>query len=211
MITPPENPLMSKDKPRKRDLTRAKVIRAAIDCIYTDGFHAAHTNRIADTAGVSWGVLQYHFGDKDGLLQAVLDYIFEDFTTTLGNANLKHSELKPRISALVNVLWSLVCKPEYRVSVAILRNAGRSPDSSIDGSEFLDKWSREVAELWNQVFEEYQAETSKTETARRLLFAALRGLADELNPRDKTTKKQLQQELTALTSAIHFLLIGENT
>jgi AcrR family transcriptional regulator len=200
---------MSNDKPRKRDLTRAKVIRAAIDCIYSEGFHAAHTNRIAEQAGVSWGVLQYHFGDKDGLLQAVLDNIFEDFTTTLSNANLQ-GELKSRIEALVNMLWSLVSQPEYRVSVAILRNAGRSPDSSIDGRVNLDKWSGEIGLLWDQVFEEYQTETTKTETARRLLFAALRGLADELNPRDKTTKKQLQQELAALTSAVHFLLTGES-
>jgi AcrR family transcriptional regulator len=209
MIIHPESLLMSKDKPRKRDLTRAKVIRAAIDCIYSEGFHAAHTNRIAEQAGVSWGVLQYHFGDKDGLLQAVLDNIFEDFTTTLSNANLQ-GELKSRIEALVNMLWSLVSQPEYRVSVAILRNAGRSPDSSIDGRVNLDKWSGEIGLLWDQVFEEYQTETTKTETARRLLFAALRGLADELNPRDKTTKKQLQQELAALTSAVHFLLTGES-
>ena len=71
-------------KPTKREATRQKVIEAAIDCIYRDGFHAAHTNRIAEEAGVSWGVLQYHFGDKDGLLQAVIDYIFDDFTATLG-------------------------------------------------------------------------------------------------------------------------------
>jgi AcrR family transcriptional regulator len=202
---------MSNDKPRKRDLTRAKVIQTAIDCIYAEGFHAAHTNRIAEQAGVSWGVLQYHFSDKDGLLQAVLDHIFADFTASLGNAKLQQSELKPRISALVNVLWSLVSQPEYRVSVAILRNAGRSPDSSIDGREYLDKWSGEIAELWDQVFEEYRAETTKTETARRLLFAALRGLADELNPRDKTTQTQLQEELAALTLAVHFLLTGEST
>ncbi|MBK6510444.1 MAG: TetR/AcrR family transcriptional regulator [Haliea sp.] len=63
------------NKPTKREATREKVILAAIDCIYRDGFHAAHTNRIAEEAGVSWGVLQYHFGDKDGLLQAVIDHI----------------------------------------------------------------------------------------------------------------------------------------
>ena len=61
MITRAENPLMSKDKPRKRDLTRARVIQAAINCIYTEGFHAAHTNRIADQADVSWGVLAIPF------------------------------------------------------------------------------------------------------------------------------------------------------
>ena len=38
-------------KPSKREATREKVIRAAIDSIYRDGFHAAHTNRIAEEAG----------------------------------------------------------------------------------------------------------------------------------------------------------------
>ena len=35
---------------------------------------------------MTWGVLQYHFGDKDRLLQAVLDHIFNDFLETLENA-----------------------------------------------------------------------------------------------------------------------------
>ena len=48
---------MSKSKLKKREVTRSKVIKAAIDCIYSDGFHAAHTNRIAEKAEVSWGVL----------------------------------------------------------------------------------------------------------------------------------------------------------
>ena len=74
---------MTSIKPRKRDVTRAKVIQAAIDCIYAEGFYAAHTNRIAEQAGVSWGVLQYHFGDKDGLLQAVLDTIFANLSIDL--------------------------------------------------------------------------------------------------------------------------------
>ena len=36
------------DKPSKRERTRLRVINAAIDCIYEEGFNAAHTNRIAE-------------------------------------------------------------------------------------------------------------------------------------------------------------------
>ena len=80
-------------KPSKSEATRDRVIQAAIDCIYRDGFHAAHTNRIAEQAGVSWGVLQYHFGDKDGLLQAVIDRIFDDFTATLESTLRENTEM----------------------------------------------------------------------------------------------------------------------
>jgi AcrR family transcriptional regulator len=193
-------------KPKKREITRGRVIQAAIDCIYRDGFHAAHTNRIAGEAGISWGVLQYHFNDKDGLLQAVLDHIFSDFAENISKAKLDQPNLKERINALIDLIWSLVSKPEYRVSMAILRNAGRSPDSCVDGARQLDDWALEIARVWNQLFEDVQVDSVRSRSARRLMFASLRGLADELNPSDRKRKNQLQQELDDLGRAVQFLL-----
>ena len=193
-------------KPSKREQTRQKVIDAAIDCIYEEGFNAAHTNRICERAGVSWGVLQYHFGDKDGLLQAVLDNIFTDFTNTLASADLNEGSLKQRVQLLIELIWSLVSKPEYRVSMAILRNAGKSNDSAIDDERLVMLWAEETAQLWETVFKDLVDKPVKSETAKRILFATLRGFADELNPRGHTTKKQLQKEFSALADAITFLL-----
>ena len=82
---------MPNTKVKKRDITRKRVIKSAIDCIYREGFHAANTNKIAAEAGVSWGVLQYHFGDKDALLLAVIDYIFDEFFTSLGQVQFIES------------------------------------------------------------------------------------------------------------------------
>jgi AcrR family transcriptional regulator len=193
-------------KPRKRDITRARVIQAAIDCIYREGFHSAHTNKIAEEAGVTWGVIQYHFGDKDGLLQAVLDSIFTDFAASFNAAELQQGDLRQRIDTLIDLIWSLVSLPQYRVSVAILRNTARSPESRVEGSEQLDNWAADIARVWNTVFEDISIDRSRGETARRLMFAALRGLADELNPSGRTKKAQLKREFAALGDAIHHLL-----
>ena len=197
---------MPESKPRKRDVTRAKVIQAAIDCIYREGFNAAHTNKIAEEAGVTWGVLQYHFGDKDGLMQAVLDQIFADFARAFEDADIHQADLRERIDALIELLWSLVSKPDYRVSVAILRNAGRDPESKVEGSEHLDAWAKEIANTWNRIFADIAATSSQSQAARRIMFAALRGLADEINPSGKTQRQQLKQEFAALGEAIHHLL-----
>ena len=193
-------------KVSKRELTRNKVICAAIDCIYEEGFHAAHTNRIAEKAGVSWGVLQYHFGDKDGLLQAVLDYIFLDFSDTLSQANLSDKQLKLRIRNLIAVIWSLVSKREYRISNAILRNAGLSKESSINGQKQLNSWAREISCLWRQVFTDLMDEPDNSNAVKRLMFATLRGLADELNPERKASRKKLEEEFNALGDALTYLL-----
>jgi AcrR family transcriptional regulator len=193
-------------KVSKREITRSKVIRAAIDCIYEEGFYAAHTNRIAEKAGVSWGVIQYHFGDKDGLLQAVLDDYFDYFTDTLAQTNLSDEQLSLRIHSLIEVVWSLVSKREYRVSIAILRNAGRSKDSSINGQNLTNIWAKKITPLWRQLFFGLVEEPANSETVKRLMFATLRGLADELNPKGKTSSKGLKEEFSALGDALSFLL-----
>ena len=189
----------------KRELTRNTVIQAAIDCIDEEGFNAAHTNKIADKAKVSWGVLQYHFGDKDGLLQAVLDDIFNHFSDTLANADLSEPLLKSRLRRLIDVIWCLVSGPEYRVSVAILRNAGRSAESSINGQKQLQAWAEKTAELWQTLFTDLTDEPGKSEIAKRIMFSTLRGFADELNPEKKPSSAH-EAELDALSEALAFLL-----
>lgn len=194
------------NKPTKREATREKVILAAIDCIYRDGFHAAHTNRIAEEAGVSWGVLQYHFGDKDGLLQAVIDHIFADFTATLQATTLEGDKLQQRVRQLIDVVWQLVSKKEYRVSIAILRNAGKDESSSINGQKQLSLWAKRTSELWDGLFQDKIQEPLQSEIARHLLFATLRGMVDEINPKKSKTKKSIKLECDALSEAITFLL-----
>jgi len=193
-------------KPTKREATREKVVRAAIEAIYRDGFHAAHTNRIAGEAGVSWGVLQYHFGDKDGLLQAVIDSIFDDFEATLAATSLQGDDLEQRVRHLIDVVWALVSKKEYRVSVAILRNAGKDDASRLNGQKQLARWAKRISKLWDELFEGEVPEAQRSEVARHLLFAALRGMADEINPRSNRTSKAIDEECDALAASITFLL-----
>jgi len=192
-------------KPSKRELTRRRVIDAAIECIYEDGFSAAHTNRIAAQAGVSWGVLQYHFGDKDGLLQAVLDHIFDDFSATLGSTRLEGEDLRQRVGQLIDVVWSLVSRRDYRVSLAILRNSGKDKSSRIDGQRQIAAWAARTSALWNRLFADNISAPEQGEIARHLLFAALRGMADEINPGSRP-EKALRREREALADAITHLL-----
>ena len=198
--------MTKREKQSKREITRGKVIRAAIECIYREGFHAAQTNRIAEEAEVSWGVLQYHFGDKDGLLQAVMDYIFTDFAATLEATSLQGDDLQQRVRQLIDVVWALVSKKEYRVSIAILRNAGKDQSSSINGQKQLNRWAKKTSQLWDELFADNIREPQQSEIARHLLFATLRGMVDEINPRSIKTKKAIKLECDALSEAITFLL-----
>lgn len=204
--TQDQDTILTREQPTKRQITRQKVILASIDCIYREGFHAAHTNKIAEAAGVSWGVLQYHFGDKDGLLQAVIDYVFDDFANTLSQTEFNERALKKRIRHLIDVVWLLVNQKEYRVSVAILRNAGKSQQSKINGQKQLKAWAKKTSQLWDRLFENHQLDPQRSEVARHLLFAAIRGLVDEINPQGNIATVSIEMECDALADAIHHIL-----
>ncbi len=50
-----------------------KIISAALQLFAKEGFHATSTSKVAKAAGVSEGLIFRHFGNKDGLLKAILD------------------------------------------------------------------------------------------------------------------------------------------
>lgn len=63
----------------KSDDTRRRVLEAALQAFGEDGYTAASTRRIAQAAGVTLPVLQYHFGNKEGLYRACAEAIVERY------------------------------------------------------------------------------------------------------------------------------------
>ncbi|WP_426996743.1 TetR/AcrR family transcriptional regulator [Pseudarthrobacter sp. N5] len=53
----------------------AKILTAATTCIARNGVRGMRVNDVAAEAGVSPGLLYYHFTDRAGLLAATLDHI----------------------------------------------------------------------------------------------------------------------------------------
>lgn len=51
-----------------------KIIQAALLLFAKEGFHATSTRKVANAAGVSEGLIFRHFGNKEGLLQAILEF-----------------------------------------------------------------------------------------------------------------------------------------
>ena len=66
--------------------TRARVVDAAIDCILDEGFYRASSNKIAKRAGVTWGVIQYHFGTREALMLAVHERGLDELDGALADA-----------------------------------------------------------------------------------------------------------------------------
>ncbi|MCV7355905.1 TetR/AcrR family transcriptional regulator [Mycolicibacterium fluoranthenivorans] len=134
-------PRRSRQRVQERaDRTRELVINAAIECIREEGFAAASTRHIIERAGVSTGVVQYHFGDRDGLLTAVIDHAISTLVTSVNDLADKVAGIKnidDRMTALADAAWATFLNPASMTAMEILI-ATRSLRSTLDIEQLID-------------------------------------------------------------------------
>ena len=65
---------------------KENIVRTAHDLFYKEGFHASGVELLAQNAGTTKRTLYAHFGSKDGLIDAVLDYRHKQFMDKLAAA-----------------------------------------------------------------------------------------------------------------------------
>jgi AcrR family transcriptional regulator len=58
--------------------TRQRILEACSICIARDGVRGMRVQDVCKQAGVSTGLVYYHFTDRDGLLAATLEYVNAD-------------------------------------------------------------------------------------------------------------------------------------
>ena len=91
--------------------TRERVIKAAVECINDLGFYrGSSTNEIARRAGVTWGVIQWYFGNREGLMLAVLEEGARHMVATVEGAHIEGPTVVERMSQLIDV-FSAALRP----------------------------------------------------------------------------------------------------
>lgn len=58
-----------------QEVRRTRIVDAAIDCLSRDGWHRTTMASIAQEAGISRGLISYHFAGRDDLHEAVLESV----------------------------------------------------------------------------------------------------------------------------------------
>jgi AcrR family transcriptional regulator len=156
--------------------TRERVMAAVVETISEVGFNRATAAEISRRAGVTWGAVQHHFGDKDGILMAVLEESFHRFAEILGEVSqaeaLQAEDLEKRVAMFVERSWIHFSSPHYRTTFEILLNL---PD------EIELPWQREMLREWHRIWSGYFPESnpSNQATIEVMLYAVsvLTGLA----------------------------------
>lgn len=114
--TAPRRPVAGRQQ--RGDRTRELLIDETVRCIREEGFSAASARHIIERAGMSWGVIQHHFGDRDGLLTAVIEDAVDRLVASL--EALADPERVMDTEGLVRETWEAFANPKAMAGLEIL-------------------------------------------------------------------------------------------
>jgi AcrR family transcriptional regulator len=156
------------------DRTRAAIVEETVRCVIEEGFAAASANHIAERAGVTWGVIQYHFGDRNGLLAAVVSHGYRQFRGAIESVSVPEGPDRERVAAVVDAAWAAFASPESRASLEILV-ATRAGRDRAQGAE-LAAMARGMRRLGGKLVGHTPSGRAEGAVLGEVLWATLRGL-----------------------------------
>ena len=156
------------------DRTRDAIIGETVSCINEEGFAAASASHIAERAGVTWGVIQYHFGDRSGLLSAVIADGFQRFRRSIESVSVPAEPSRQRVEAVVDAAWAAFSSPESRASFEVLISARAGRDQIQVGE--LENMARNMRALSRVLVGNRGDLGGQDAVVGEVLWATLRGL-----------------------------------
>ncbi|TDK97071.1 TetR/AcrR family transcriptional regulator [Mycobacterium paragordonae] len=187
----------------KRGLaTREAMLQAAVTALASGDPGAVSANRIAKQIGVTWGTVQYQFGDADGFWAAVLHHTAQRRANVFANPDTGAS-LQERVADIIDTLYDGLTAPDSRAIENLRAALPREP------SELDRLYPRTAAELrsWGQgwhatcqkAFADLQVDPQRVREIATLIPGAMRGLVSE---RQLGSYADLDEARRGLTNAI---------
>jgi AcrR family transcriptional regulator len=192
------------------DSTRERVIDAAVACILDEGFYRASSNKIARRAGVTWGVIQYHFGTREALLLAVHERGLDELDRCLTGAVITGDMLEERLCSFVDALWGYYRRPEFLAYMQVVLNLSHDPTTA-DSTRLALKSSHERVSARNPALVRAVvgdgASNAEVERTARFLYNVVRGLALdqellEAMPIEHSTAKEFDAQRAELVRVL---------
>jgi len=197
-------------------ISRQRVIDAAIACIIDQGFYRASSNAIAERAGVTWGVIQYHFGTREALMLAVLEEGTRRLNDIVVTAEITGETVTERVAQYMDILVRYYGSTDYLAFSQVLINLTHDPRTSQQTRETMARIGESVNPELNRLQRKVLAGTGiRRQAVRSLLFHSLRGLALshlmlETLPEQPHTPRHFPEQRRLLAEALGMLIEAQS-
>jgi AcrR family transcriptional regulator len=177
-------------------------LAAAVEALSSGDPGAVSANRIAKQLGVTWGTVQYQFGDADGLWSAVLHFTAERRASLFANTDTSLS-LRARVADIIDTLYDGLDAPDSR-AIENLRAALPREHAELERlyprtAAELRSWGQGWHETCQKAFADLHVDPQRVSEVATLIPGAMRGLVSE---RQLGSYADLDEARRGLTNAI---------
>ncbi len=132
--------------------TRDRIIAATLKCIVKFGYESTTMAKIAETARVSQGSLQYHFGSKIEAIKAAINTLLEERLADHRNAlHAVPAGIAP-LAHVTDLYWSQLNEPKFVAYQDLVIAARTDPElASVMRpayQSFVTAWRRNAVEAF---------------------------------------------------------------
>ncbi|MDR3249430.1 MAG: TetR/AcrR family transcriptional regulator [Treponema sp.] len=105
--------------------TRGRILLAALELFARKGYEAAGVQEIADAAGIAKPALYYYFGNKQGILEALVAEFGDDLAGKMQAAAIYQHDIMMNLRALLDAVLEFSRKqpPFFRLMVSLFSAA----------------------------------------------------------------------------------------
>lgn len=143
---------------QKSQMTRDRILEAAIDCFINLGYTNVTTAKVADFAGVSRGAMLHHFPSKTELIQAAVEYLhdklLENYSAQVDSIP-KSLTGKDRRRAGIDAYWKYLTGDLFIASHELVVAGRTDPELKDILLNSALSFERHVAETNTELFEEW--------------------------------------------------------
>lgn len=150
------------------------MLAACLESICEIGYYRSSSNEIARRAGVSWGVIQHHFGSRQQLLFAVFEQAIIDTLALFADLPSSGESDRERLAALADLVVDFHARKEYAAILQIMWNLYSDPETEASTVNALDDYARQFEVAWNKLCERAFRSDIPPETTA-MLFTLLWG------------------------------------
>jgi AcrR family transcriptional regulator len=155
--------------------TWRRVLDVAVECILEGGYYQASSNEIARRAGVTWGVIQYQFGTREGLLLAVLNDRWATMEQRMATAEVAGETLEERLTCVLDVLAEHYGRPEHLVQLQIILDLSHDPKTTQETRRAVAAHGSQLMLAWQSLFDSALGAAGKESDLVRYAFLTMRG------------------------------------
>lgn len=155
------------------DRTRERILEVALPLFADHGFAGTSVRTVASAAEVNVATLAYHYSDKEGLYDCVVQRLHEDLAAAFPSA-LPGGTAEEVVRGVVRVAWTFAV--EHRQHVRLL--VRHVLDHGAQPAVVAEQWSEQLMARADALLAAFRPEW--TSTRRRLLVVSVMHLTVRL-------------------------------